>query len=168
MDTGAYQTPSKNTALITGTAIGVAGAIFTFINFPLQGLISTALTVGILVWGMKQYRDRDLGGYMSFGKGFGFGMIAALIGSLIKAVSIYFKPIDAEIREEAYTAFSTELEKNDASIDEETINMIYSFFDSFLSPTGLSLISFFSYVLWGTIVSLVVAGILNKNNTETY
>lgn len=100
MHTEPYQQTTKNTVLIAGLAVGIVGAIFSFISIPLAGLLSTVATVGILVWGMKQYRDKELGGYMSFGKGFGFGLIVALIGSFIKALAIYFNPISEEKKEE--------------------------------------------------------------------
>lgn len=168
MHTEPYQQTTKNTVLIAGLAVGIVGAIFSFISIPLAGLLSTVATVGILVWGMKQYRDKELGGYMSFGKGFGFGLIVALIGSFIKALAIYFNPISEEKKEEFYNVFMAELENSNAGLDEQAYESVYSIFDFFLSPFGISSFSFFMYLFWGFVVSLVVTAILNRKNPENY
>lgn len=61
-----------------------------------------------------------------------------------------------------------ELENSNAGLDEQAYESVYSIFDFFLSPFGISSFSFFIYLFWGFVVSLVVTAILNRKNPENY
>jgi len=45
------------------------------------GYLSIFLAMGFIVWGIKDYRDRELGGQISFGQAFRLGALIALIPS---------------------------------------------------------------------------------------
>lgn len=55
-----------------------------------QTVISIALTIGVLIWGTRNYRDEALDGYISYGKSLGFALAIALPYMFIMAIYMYF------------------------------------------------------------------------------
>ncbi len=160
-----------NTAFKYGVFVGIAGIVFSLLGLVIPGMLSFILTIasivvtiGILYKGLVYYRDRELGGAISFGQGFGFGMIVGLIGSIIKAITVYAVTRFAanELNEELINQQMEGME--DSGLDEETMNMVFNLMESFTSPLGLSIFSFVTYIIWGLLVSLILAAIVKRDH----
>lgn len=169
METQPYtHTRSGSTALRYGVFIGIAGILFSLLTpfIPslsfIMTLLSIIVTVTILYKGLVYYRDKERGGAITFGQGFGFGMIAGITGSFLKSATLYFtaKPLDETLKDELMEEQIEVMENS--GMDEEMVNSILGLVESFTSPIMISVFSFFMYLLWGVIVSLVLAAIVKK------
>lgn len=161
---------SGNTALKYGVLIGIAGIAFSVLSLVIPSslsfimtILSIVVTIGILYKGLIYHRDNELGGAITFGQGFGFGMIAGLIGSLLKSVILYFvtKPIDPELKEELLAEQLEAMENS--GLDQNMTESIFGMVESFTTPIMVSTLSFFMYIIWGVIVSLILAAIVKKD-----
>jgi len=85
------------TALRYGMIGGLLCLVIGFIQYLLGVHSMTSLVIGALamlfaiifpVLAIRTHRNRDLGGYISYGRGFGTGLLTALIIGLINAIWI--------------------------------------------------------------------------------
>ena len=164
-----------NTGIKYGVFVGIAGIAFSLLALVIPALLSFILTlasigvtIGILYKGLVYYRDKELGGAISFGQGFGFGMIVGLIGSIFKAITVYLvtRFANGDLNEEIINQQMEGME--DSGLDEETMNMVFNLMESFTSPMGLSIFSFVTYIFWGLIVSLILAAIVKKEHPVVF
>lgn len=56
----------------------------------MQTVISLAITIAVLIWGTRNYRDEALDGFISYGKSLGFMLAIALPYIFIMAIYMYF------------------------------------------------------------------------------
>ena len=66
------------------------------------GWLENIIIIGGLVWAMKNFRDKHLGGYMEFGQGVSVGVLTSLFGGSINSLYafVFLKYIDPSALEE--------------------------------------------------------------------
>ena len=175
-------------ALMPGAIIGALGIVYFLILYVfnikpvgimmpiLLGLFGIAINIALLVYYMKVYR-KNLGGYMTIGEGFVFGIAALVIGSILSSIFsfIFIQFIEPNYmvdimnsQKEWMQDFMSgkvseeEIEKALAKIDEQTAGM---------TPIKQTLQSLGTGFVGSAIISIIVAAILKKKQnpfeTET-
>lgn len=119
------------------------------------------LLVGILL-GTKAFRDEFRGGFISYGTALGFGVLTVFFAAVITAVFTYlFYTLlapDALEQVRAMTERSI-LEANPRVTDQELDLAL-----RFVSPGFISVMSVFSYVFFGFLLSLLTSAFLKKTD----
>ncbi len=159
--------------LITGGML-ILFSLFLYI-FDLMGNKSMAyfsylLIVLGLVLGTLQYRNKSLGGYISYGQSLASGVLIALFAGIISALFtfIFFTYVDPA----AYQAIvNAQFEKvaNDLSakgLTDEQIDNAIEMGKKFSSPLITTLSSMFMTPLVGTILMLIISIFIKKNNNS--
>jgi len=126
------------------------------------GWLENVIIIGGLVWAMKNFRDKHLGGYMEFGQGVSLGTLASLFGGSLTSLYsfIFLKYIDPSALEELKEV-SIERVMQGGYSDTE-LEMMDSIFQFVYTP-GLMLIGgILSAILGGVIISLILAAIIKK------
>lgn len=125
------------------------------VNYALS-FASFVIMFLVLLNSMKQYREEELGSYMSFGRAFRFSffvfIIASFIGSIFFFIQIQF--ITPGMLDEMMNTQIAEMEKRGMS--EEEIEMGMKMTGMMSSPAILALFAFFGSLIWGVIISLIV------------
>lgn len=116
--------------------------------------------VGVFITSINAHKKNDLGGYINFGRAYAVGMIAilalAMVGILYLIVYLTFlQPDFVEIVLE-----KTKEAMEDRGSSEETIEKSVAMTKKFMSTPFMIMWSFVSYVLYGAIFGLIVAGII--------
>lgn len=89
----------RKTILVYGLIAGLISAALMFISIPLWksgvhseifGYATILVSMSMIFFGVRSYRDNKLSGTISFGKALGVGLLIAAIGSLIYALTWLF------------------------------------------------------------------------------
>ncbi|GAB4489517.1 MAG: hypothetical protein OHK0045_12730 [Raineya sp.] len=150
-------------AILGLTSIGIS--LISFIadlreNIAVN-LLGTVVMIAFLVIAMKYFRDQN-NGFMKFGQGFGIGMIVVAISSVLSGlfVLIYFKFINSKMLEEILDKAREQWEK--AGMDEKAIATA----EKFVSPEFMFVSAAVGGLIFGALLSLIVAAIMQKKQPE--
>jgi len=133
-------------------------------NNTINSVIQMAIYIGAIAFAIKEHRDDDLGGYISFGRAFTVGILTTLVLAVINAIWTYIfmafiapdmvdMIMDAQMQGMA-----------DGGMDEDQIEEAMEMTKGFMSPGIISAMSIFGSLFMGAIVSLIVSAIMKKNS----
>jgi len=130
------------------------------------GLISYVILAAGVVYFQIQYRDHELGGFISYGTAFGYGVtlmaFSGIIQSLYTVVLIKF--IDPGILDQIRIMQEEQMIKQ--GVSEEQIEMASKMMDAFRSPIIIAISGLFSFALLGVIISLISSIFVKKIDDE--
>ncbi|MBN1990716.1 MAG: DUF4199 domain-containing protein [Bacteroidales bacterium] len=158
-------------AMTSGLILGLALIVFNVVLYILGiykpptwvGILNYVIIIGGVFYGQKKFRDDELGGFISYGRALGTGVLVALFASVIYGVYYYLLTavIDPgymekiyEVMEEAYI----EMGMSDDQV-ESTLEVA----KGFTSPLMLMFTSVIGFVFWGTLFSLITSIFIKKN-----
>lgn len=129
------------------------------------GYATMVIAMLMVYFGIKRYRDKELGGQISFGQAFGMGVYIAVIGSFIYGIfeGIFYTATDFK---EIYWEFSTDKIKNSGQSPEviqQQLQEMQSQFAIWDSPYMMGLLMFLTVFFIGVVIALVSAAILRRN-----
>ena len=124
-------------------------------NKPLS-YVGMLFTIGVMFYGTKEYRDKHLGGFMTYGKAFTsnflIGLYSAIIGTIFAFV--LFKYLDPKLLETIKeTAIETAMQKN-PSVTQEQLESSMSFF---MSPVFFTISALLGGAFFAAILALLVS-----------
>lgn len=172
----------RPTAMRYGLIWGLAGILLGLISYLLgwteptggfsggsiiSSVLSIALTVAILVLAIKHHRDNELGGYITFGRGFQTGMLTTLFYAIIATVwmFLFINFIATDMIENIQAAMVEQWEAQ--GLSDEQIEQAQSF-TGFMSSKGFMIgAAFGGALLWGAILSLIISAVLKKEHPQT-
>ena len=173
----------RRTILIYGLISGAIGFILWFITQNLAtspegkldfdkgelfGYINIILALSLVFFGVRHYRDKELGGKINFGKAFWVGFLIALVAAFFYVAGwmIYYYTSDtaqqhllqyADYMKEKWAASGMPAEEITRKTGELEKNM-----EMIKNPFFMALFTFFEPLPVGLIVSLISAFILKK------
>lgn len=161
--------PTKS-AMLYGLFLGIALVFIHIVQYVMDvynppfwvSLISYAAMIGIILWGQKKYRDEELGGFISYGKSLGFGVLVSLFSAII--YGFYFF-ILVGIIDTAYMSKLLEviIEKyEEMGMTDDQIEAAVEMVKKFQSPIITVVSTIFSFVFMGTIFSLITSIFVKK------
>ncbi|GAA4460180.1 DUF4199 domain-containing protein [Nemorincola caseinilytica] len=133
----------------------------------LIGYASMVLAFSLIFVAVKNYRDKQNGGVVSFGKALSIGLLIAFIASTMYVLTWaimynYFLPDFMD----KYTHHMVERaqQSGDQKKIAETMAQIQEWKDGYKNPVYFTLITYAEIFPVGLIVSLIAAAILRKND----
>jgi putative flippase GtrA len=142
----------------------VLGSELSYKAQEIIGYSSIVISLLFVFFGIKNYRDKENNGYISFGRALGVGMLITLFAALGFAIIdfVYTSYINPEFVE-SYMNHSIEKLQLEYS-GEELANKTKEVKESFEGMTsfGLALFMFSTVILIGFIISLISSLVLNK------
>ncbi len=172
----------RSTAMRYGMIWGLLGILIGLVSYlmgwsdPSGGstagsmismLLSLGLSVTILVLAIKYHRDNELGGYITFGRGFKTGMLTAFFYAIIATVwaVIFFNFIATDMIEMMEAAMYEQWENQGLTEEQiETAAGIALFFASKKFMIGAA---FGGTLIMGAILSLIISAVLKKEQPQT-
>lgn len=126
-------------------------------------LIATAVSVWAIAGAIKEDRDKQLGGFITLGRGLGLGTLAAFISSALNAVFsiLYMTVINPGFQDQMKEAMTSQYEKQ--GMNEEQIEMAISIAEKFTSPGVMFVSALIMGTLIGAVISLIVAAIMKRD-----
>jgi hypothetical protein len=131
----------------------------------IQGL-SIIIPIVCCVLAVKEYKATIGGGFISFGKAFKESMIVCLVGIIIAGIFsvIYTTYIDPTFMEFVMNKQYEKMEEDGMS--PEMIEMSMNQAKMFTTPAMQLVFALFGGMFIGTVISLVVAGVMKNPNPE--
>jgi hypothetical protein len=148
-----------------GVIMGLIGIAFTLLMYFLDltfnkniSYVFILITIFLLYFFIKSYRDNYLHGRITYGQSVGAGVIIYLYYSIIAAIFMYilYKVIDPELTNKML-AFGEEQMRRSGKVPEEAIDTAMSFQKKLMKPEIMAPFSIFGSMIWGTVVSLIVS-----------
>ena len=130
-------------------------------------VLSIGLTIGILVLAIKHHRNEELGGFISFGRGFQTGMLTTFFYAIIATVwmFVFINFVDTDMIENIQSTMVEQWEEQ--GLTDEQIEQAQSF-TGFMSSKGFLIgAAFGGALLWGAILSLIISAVMKKDNPQT-
>lgn len=168
----------KNTSvfyngLIWGLILGFVSIIFSVVLYMLDqfgnqslGYIGMAISLVIMIFGMRSYRDQVLGGVMPFGQAFGFGVIAFVVSGVLTSIFSYilFTVIDPELLSKIKDmAIEKAMEKSGGRAPVEAIEEGMEMMSFMFKPLWMAVMGLVGSGFMGAIISLILAAIFKKD-----
>jgi len=129
------------------------GGSYAWISSILKYVIWTAA----LVMAIKYHRDNELGGFISFGRGFGVAFVTSLVIGLLSGIYtfLFFSFIAPEALDVMYEAAIENMPEDQAEAAGGMMEMM-------MSPIAMIFYSLFEAIFGGGIASLIVAAIMKR------
>ena len=139
--------------------------MFNFGFAAVSLLISVAVVVLVLLIGIKSYRDKSLGGEITFSTCFISGLIMGLIGFVISALYsfVFYKYFEPDLLAESFEKF-VEMMENMGLPDEQLDEVIRRSADKF-NPEAQLRSQMISGGIIAVIMSLIVSAFVKKQSS---
>jgi hypothetical protein len=124
-------------------------------------ILAFAMYIGATNW-----RDKLNGGWMSYGEAFKTGFFVTLIAAALGIVYAYafFEFIDPEFMSSKMLEAENAILETNPNMSDEDLETAMGWATKFSSPIILSIFDFIGKVIFGTIISLIVAIFAKKVN----
>ena len=170
----------KKTVITFGLISGVIIVTLMFATIPLQnnealrgtgeliGYTTMVISLSMIFFGIKSYRDRILNGVITFGRGLQVGLLITIIASLSYGVGweVYLKLIAPNFMEN-YASFALQRAQESGmpaaefNALREQMEMYREMYKNPVIRFGMTLMEI---VPVGVLISLIAAGLLRKKN----
>ena len=129
----------------------------------LNNLIFYGTIIGVVVMAIKAHRDKDLGGYISYGRSLGVGTLAAVVLGIISSIWVFVQMtyISPEILDTVREAAMEQMAEQQGG-DEEAMEAAQGIMEMMLSPGVMALMGVVTTAIVGFVISLIGGAILKK------
>lgn len=150
--------------LNNGIILGLAGIVFTLVLWFMDqtlnkslGYIWLLVLIVILYFMIKSYRDKFLGGFITYGQSLGAGIIIMLYYSIISAIFafILYKFIDPGLTEKMIAMSEEAMIAR--GLPEAAMEQGMKIQEKIMKPGILAALSIINTVFFGTIMSLLIS-----------
>lgn len=154
---------------ITGAGFILMALVMYITELPMDspvGYVSYVILLAGIIYGTLEYRNKSLGGYISYGQAFLAGFLVIVFASVLSSIYTYvfFTFFDPEAHAKIVeTAMEKSREKMiDNGMADDQIETALNISKSFMSPISMALMSLLMNSLVGGLVSLITAAFLKK------
>jgi hypothetical protein len=156
--------------LSNGIILGLAGIVYMMVLYFLDqtfnrslGYIFLLLTVFIVFFLLKSYRNTYLNGFITYGQAVGAGVIIFLYYSIISAIFTYilYTVIDTGLSAKLLSFVEEQMVKS-GKVPEGSLDTVMSFQKKFLKPEIMAPMTLLTNLFFGTIITLIVSIFVKK------
>jgi hypothetical protein len=160
-------------ALYWGGIMGMALIIYSLIMFFLNLSLSTwvnwlsyIIIIAILIIGTINYREKELGGILTYGQALGFGFLTILFAAVISSVYNYISMtyIDPGIIDRMLAMQEDNMIKQ--GVPEEQIEQGMNMVKKFMNPLIINIFAIPVTAFFGLIITLITSIFLQKKPAE--
>jgi hypothetical protein len=128
--------------------------------------IGYLVLIATIYLGVTNYRNNDLGGFISYGKSLGTGTLIGLFGGIITGffTVLMFTVIDPGLAQKIVEKAQQDMIER-GNMSEDQINMAVSWTKKFMNPIALFCFSILGSVLMSFIFSLLVSIFTRKEQS---
>lgn len=159
-------------ALLPGVVISAVFIIFSLLmdlfveNLEMKqkvGYISWLLIIPILFYYTNNFRKNEMDGFLSYKDSFLYLFFITIIYSIAFSIFTYinFSIISPELIDQMLIEAENQLYQQD-QLSQEQIDQAYQVQKMIMKPGWLTIMSFFSSVIFGTILNLILSIFLKK------
>lgn len=165
--------PLNSFAIINGVYLGLILIVFSLIAYVADlprtswvNYIAYILVLGWLIYSAITYRDKELGGFISYGKSLGLGTLTGLYSSIIMAVYTYFFFQYFDPAELQTILTESENALIDQGMSDQDIETAMKFTRMISNPPVLAAFTVLGFTFWSFIFSLIISIFIKKENPD--
>jgi hypothetical protein len=160
-------------AMNYGAMIGVVLVLISLVfyilgmeNNNVVGWIQFLFLLAGLVLSILYYRKNVEGGYITYGKSLGTGVLTGLFASIIVGLYIYvfFKFIDPAAVDKIITKAEEAIINKNPDISDADLEKIMNMQHNFMTPLWMAFISMITFTFYSFIASLVISIFTRKTD----
>jgi hypothetical protein len=173
-----------NVAVKWGLVLGALSIITTTINYLtgtynpenpnmmmtwLMFFVTLIVVILVLIKAMQDHRDKDLGGYMTYGRGLGVGTLTGVFYGIVSAICVYvvFKfLLPADYVDRVLEATRNKILERNPNATDDQIEVGLKFTKMGLDPVMGSIFRMLGNVLFCFLLSLIISAFMRKRNPE--
>lgn len=162
-------------AIVPGVIASVVMFIYSLVLFLLDvdresslNYVAYLLLAVIIFWAMVQHRDKNLNGFSSYGQAFGIGFFTVLVSAVISIIFTYIfvTQIHPGLGEEILIQAEEDILARSPDIGDDEFEMAMSITEMFTTPLAMTAMAFTIQVIFGTILSLIIAIFAKREDTS--
>ncbi len=162
-------------SLMPGIYLGFALIMYTLVLFILDVDMESPLKYGsyaIMAIGLYMsiiaFRDKQLDGFISYGKAFSAGFYTGLFASVIASIFtvIYVQYIDTELIANILLIAEESMLEANPDMSNEQIDQALSMTEMFTSPIMMGVMGFIANLILSAILSLIIAIFAKRENNN--
>ena len=155
--------------LTNGLILGLIGIVYYLIMYffdltlnQVQGYVFLVITIVVLFFLVKSYRDNYLHGQMTYGQAVGAGMVIFLYYSIISAVFIYilYAVIDPGLIDKQLAMAEEMMLKR--GLPQEAMHTAMKVQQKMVKPGIIAPLSILQHMFYGLIISLIIGIFVKK------
>ena len=160
-------------ALTYGAMLGLAAVIVYLLFYfmgadpqsKLPGYISYLFTIVAIVYGVKNYRDQDLNGFITYGRSLGTGVLIGLTSGIISGIFmvLMYTLIDPDLTQKMLDIAQQKM--SEKSLTDEQMEMGLKMARKFMSPPFLFIFAVAGTVFMSFIFSLIISIFIKKEQS---
>jgi hypothetical protein len=163
--------PSLKYGLMLGGILAAVPLIFFALGIEkeeimqtISGFLNVGIAAVIVFLGIRETREIQGNGFISFGTGFSTGMMISMIGGAISAAFtyLYFTIINPGMV--TYIKLKQEEKMMEGGMSDADLEKFSGTMDFWTNPGIMSAFSFLVMIFLGLVLSLICAGILKKED----
>lgn len=163
------KTTLLNHSLVWGAILGIVLIVWSLLLYFLDlstnralGYVSWLISIAIVFYAMKIYRDTVNQGILSFSNAFVIGLLVCVISGFISAVFAYiqFNFISPELVDKILQI--TEERMLSRGMTDDMVEQSLEMSSKFMTPGLIAIMAFVMSVFVGAIISLILAAIVKK------
>lgn len=156
--------------LNSGVIMGTIGIVYTLLMYFLDltlnksmGYIFIALSIFLLYYFIKSYRDNYMHGYITYGQAVGAGVIIYLYYSIISAIFTYilYTFIDPGLTKKLLAMVEEQMIKS-GRVAADQLDTIMAFQKKIMIPEIQAPLGVIFNMIFGTIIALIVSIFIKK------
>jgi len=149
-------------ALNYGIILGIISIILSITLYVLNlmentvaGFIPLIFLIVVMILGILNYRNKINGGFITYGKSLGTGVLIGLISSVIMAIYtfIFYQYIDPDMINYLLSKTEEKMLEQNPNLSDEQIEMAMKYTKKMMSPIWMAINTF----IWTTLVALVAS-----------
>ena len=158
-----------NYGVILGIALVVLSLIFYILDFNNTNIvfwIQFVILLAGLVISTMNYRKNIGGGFITYGKSLGSGVLTGLFAAIILGIYIYifFKFIDTGAIQEIISKAEDKIIDQNPEISDAQLETIMTMQRKFMTPLWMGIMSLIYYTFYSFIASLIISIFTRKTD----
>ena len=165
------QAPMMPSASRNGFFLGLALVLFQTIFYLADiqynsklGYLAYFILIAGLFLSIRNYRDKANGGYLTYGRSVGYGVLVSLMAGIISSVFVFilYSYIDPNLIDKILMDQETKMVED--NIDEDQIEIAMGYTRKMMTPPIIAVISILGMVFMGLVFSLILSVFLRKED----
>ncbi len=161
--------------LFPGLMLGLSLIVFSLIMYVIGveydsriNWLSYLIIAGFLYWSMATYRDKSMGGFASYGSVFKAGFFTLLVATVILAIYtyVYVTYINPGFIDDILLKQEEELLRRSPNMSDKELETAMSVVSKFSSPAIITVSAAFFNLLFGTVISLLIAIFVRREKSS--
>ena len=174
------------TAMRWGLILGLIGIVISVTKYLLGGFtpenydsgmsqllqyLMYAIVILVLILAMQQHRDKELDGFMKYGRGLGLGTLIGLFYGIIACITTFVMVkflLPADLGDKIIDMTREKMLEKNPSMTEDQMEMGLGWVRRMTTPGVMSLMSLFGGVFICFLFSLIVSAFVKKSNPNAF